>query len=103
MAFSRSENKGVSSTRASKPKVLARSGPPREWHGDFTKSFEHAAFDLRPGSRQVVVPPVPPLGHPRLEPVRSVGDAVGGDRVQDLLIERRPVGRAAVALEGDQR
>src|SRR5947209_8595213 len=79
-----------------------RVGPTREWHGDFAKLLDHAAFDLRPRSRQAVVPLRPALGHPRLEPVGSVGHAVDGDRRQDLPIERRPVGRAAVALEGDE-
>src|SRR3954449_11886236 len=81
----------------------AYSGPTREWHLELTNSVEHAAFDLRPRSRQAVEPPGPPLGHAGLEAVGPVGDAVHRDGPEQLPVQRRPVARAPVGLVVDQR
>src|SRR5947207_15723734 len=83
--------------------IVARVGRIDEWHVDFTNSLEHAEFDLRPRSRQAVVPLGPAFRHPWLKAVGPVGDAVDGDGPEQLLVERRPVARAAVGPVGDQR
>src|SRR5689334_21492145 len=77
----------VPSTAGRKAICGTCSGPTREWHLDLLDSLAHTEFNLRPRSRQAIVPHGPPLGHAGLEAVGAVGDAVHGDGPEHLLVE----------------
>jgi hypothetical protein len=77
---------------------FTRVGRIDEWHVDFSKSLDHSEFDLFSRLRQAVVVLGPSFRHARLEAVGSVRDAVLGNRLKQLLIERLSVLNTAVGL-----
>src|SRR5262249_13207340 len=70
-----------------RPALVARSGRPHECRLVLGKAFRHLAFDLGAWLGQPVVVIAPPLLQPRLVAVGPVGDPMGGDGIQQLVIQ----------------
>ena len=66
---------------------LGRGGPPDEWHLNLGKPFGHLAFDLSARFSQVREFLVISFPSPRLVAIRAIGDAVGGDGVEQDLVQ----------------
>ena len=65
---------------------LGRSGPPDEWHLNHDKPLRHIAFDLGAGFSQVRELPVVSFLNTGLVAIGAVGDAVGGDGVEQDVV-----------------
>ncbi len=66
---------------------LARGGGIDEWHLNHDKPLRHFAFDLGAGFSQVREVPVVSFLSPGLVAIGAIGDAVGGDGVEQDLIQ----------------
>ena len=58
-----------------------------EWHLNHDKPLRHFAFDLGAGFSQVREVPVMSFLSPRLVAIGAIGDAVGGDGVEQDLVQ----------------
>ena len=67
--------------------VRCRCRHPREWHLNLGKPFGHLAFDLSARFSQVREFLVISFPSPRLVAIRAIGDAVGGDGVEQDLVQ----------------
>ena len=65
----------------------SRVGQIDEWHLNHDKPLRHFAFDLRARFSQVREVPVMSFLSPRLVAIGAVGDAVGGDGVEQDLVQ----------------
>ena len=66
---------------------LNRIGEIHEWHVYLFKSFEHIKFGLVSWFAEVHVSFVPAFKQAWFESVRSIGNAVGRDRIKESLVK----------------
>jgi hypothetical protein len=67
------------------------------------KPFGHIEFDLVAGFSQVREVPVVSFLSPGLVAIRAVGDAVGGDGVEQVVVQAQAARRVVFALQRDHR
>src|SRR5262245_58255188 len=65
----------------------ARFGPPDEWHLVFVNAFRHLAFEFGAWLCQPAVVIGPTLLHARLVTVGAVGDPMGGDGIEQVVVQ----------------
>src|SRR5262249_31508430 len=74
-----------------------------EWHLDFGKSFRHLAFEFCAWLCQPVVMIASLLLRAWFVTIRSVGDSMRGDGIQEVLIHPRALCRVACSAKLNQR
>ena len=73
--------------RSARPKSFRDSGRSDEWHLNRDKPFGHIAFELVAGFSQVRDVSVVSFLSPGLVAIGAIGDAVGGDGVEQDLVQ----------------
>lgn len=81
---------------------FARSGHALEWHVVLCKSIEDIAFHLMPGFHHSIIFLLPAFSLARFKAIGSVGDAMGCDGVEQLLVESPAECRVTITLERNQ-
>ena len=77
----------------------ARVGRPDEWHLDLPKAFGHEAFQFVSRQVEILVLSMGLLSSSGLEAIRSIGDAMDGDGVEQLLVKSPTKRGVALALD----
>ncbi len=77
------------------------SGPPHEWHVDFSKAFQHITFGLPSWFHETIVWFGSTFFSARLITVGPIGDAMDRDGVKQLLVEVHADCQVMLALESN--
>ncbi len=64
-----------------------------EWHLDSCNAFSHIAFDLGAGLCHPVIVIASQLFHARLVTIGSVGNSMGGDGIEQVLVDSETICR----------
>ena len=72
-----------------------------EWHLVFLNAVLDITFRLVSWFHESIIGFGPAFFSPRFKPIRSIGDSVGCDGIEQLLVEMDAEGRVVLALESN--